>query len=314
MKQAAPVETIGDLERLVCEKLHLVFEEVRSEEDLDRIIRKYVSLSVSTSSRRSRTTWTPTHLRPSFSAETSHAKPPTHYVAVIDCRGDKASRRFFTRWHEIAHLLTLVRQLEFPFHRSTNENRPLERLMDTVAGEVGFYEPIFMPVLKAELRTSKLLSFQAVEAIRSNFCGEASFQATLFAAVRRTPTPVIYVEAGLGYKRHEAAELRSSQLRLFQSDPPLAKLRVLKVVPNDAARKAGFRIDGNMQVPDDSVIGRYFGTAEAAAGLPATGIENLESWCHSDGTPVGAGLIQVEARAQVDQVVALIQPARNGRR
>ena len=28
------------------------------------------------------------------------------WVAVIDCRGDKLARRFFTRWHEIAHRLT----------------------------------------------------------------------------------------------------------------------------------------------------------------------------------------------------------------
>ena len=33
------------------------------------------------------------------------------YVAVIDCRGEKATRRFFTRWHEIAHLLVLEKEL-----------------------------------------------------------------------------------------------------------------------------------------------------------------------------------------------------------
>ncbi|HJZ56574.1 MAG TPA: hypothetical protein VKE74_16530, partial [Gemmataceae bacterium] len=31
---------------------------------------------------------------------------PDRYVAVIDCRGNKLARRFFTRWHEIAHRLT----------------------------------------------------------------------------------------------------------------------------------------------------------------------------------------------------------------
>ena len=31
---------------------------------------------------------------------------PDRFVAVIDSRGGKLARRFFTRWHEIAHRLT----------------------------------------------------------------------------------------------------------------------------------------------------------------------------------------------------------------
>src|SRR5260370_23380144 len=33
-------------------------------------------------------------------------EPP--FVSVIDCRGDKGSRRYFTKWHEVAHLITMT--------------------------------------------------------------------------------------------------------------------------------------------------------------------------------------------------------------
>ena len=61
-------------------------------------------------------------------------------MAVIDCRGGKLARRFFTRWHEIAHRLTTHadRGDEEPAYRS--EHDPIERMMDEIAGHVGFYE------------------------------------------------------------------------------------------------------------------------------------------------------------------------------
>ncbi|MCZ6654733.1 MAG: hypothetical protein O7D91_17115 [Planctomycetota bacterium] len=299
--EAGSVTTIADLERLVCQKLRLVFEEIWTDADLDQIVRKYVPLGEAVFAT----------LKNEFDEETfatlvqrrnASQKAPDLYVAIIDCRGPKASRRFFTRWHEIAHLLTLTRQLQFHFHRSKNDRCPIEKLMDVIAGEVGFYDPIFAPALKTEARTRKRLSFDGVEAIRSRFCSHASLQATLFAAVGRFPTPVIYVEVGLGYKKHERALLRSSQLDLFPSPPPVAKLRVLQVTPNDAARGCGFRIDRNMRVPTGSILSKQFSSSE--------GVESLDDWCHSDGTSVGTGLIHVEARSQHERVVALIQPVR----
>ena len=66
----------------------------------------------------------------------------------------QALRRFFTLWHEIAHLLTLTHKLEPPFHRSADVPCPLERLMDIIAGEIAFYDPIFVPQLVAEIQRS----------------------------------------------------------------------------------------------------------------------------------------------------------------
>jgi hypothetical protein len=40
------------------------------------------------------------------------------FVSIIDCRGEKAVRSYFTKWHELAHLLTLTRQTRLVFKRT----------------------------------------------------------------------------------------------------------------------------------------------------------------------------------------------------
>ncbi len=303
------VTTIAELEQLVCAQLRLVFEEIWSDGDLDRIIRRYVAAGepvfATLKDEFDDDTFATLLQRRNTTLEASDL-----YVAVIDCRGSKATRRFFTRWHEIAHLLTLVRQLHFHFHRTSNDRCPLERLMDVIAGEVGFYDPIFAPALEMEAQTRRQLSFDGVEAIRARYCPHASFQATLFAAVKRFPAAVIYVEAGLGFKKQEELLRRSSQLDLFPDATPEATLRVLQVSINDTARRSGYRIDRNMRVPAASLLAKHFdtGTVQDVASSPVAGVECLDEWRHSDGTSVGTGAIHVEARPQGERVIALIQP------
>jgi hypothetical protein len=88
------------------------------------------------------------------------ADAPNRYVAVIDCRGSKYARRFFTRWHEIAHRLPTDADTDEPAYRS--EHDPIERLMDEIAAKVGFYEPIFTPAFDAEMRGQPRLTFEIV--------------------------------------------------------------------------------------------------------------------------------------------------------
>jgi hypothetical protein len=204
VRDAGPIRTVKQLEALVCEKLQLVFEEVWSDEDLDAVIRKYVALGeqvfASLRIQLDESTFGVTVVR-----HHTTANARDRYVAVIDCRGAKEARRFFTRWHEIAHLLTdAIHPLSW-VHRSTAETSPIERLMDEIAGEVAFYEPIVRPVLVE----NGVLSFNVVERIRKRCCPDASFQATLIACTRRLSRPAIYLEAGMGYKKHEEAELCS---------------------------------------------------------------------------------------------------------
>ena len=59
------------------------------------------------------------------------------YLAVVDARGRRASRAFFTAWHEITHLIVHPEQLPFPgFRRTSNEEihkDPIESVVDYVA-------------------------------------------------------------------------------------------------------------------------------------------------------------------------------------
>jgi len=159
---AGGVGTVAALEQLVADRLQLAFEDVCSDDDLGQVIGKYVAQGEYVFATL------PDELDPTtfgLTIKRKYRRPASRdkYVAVIDCRGDKAARRFFTRWHEIAHLLVLEKELDAPVRRSAHD--PVERLMDEIAGRIGFYEPIFGPVFARE-HSKPLLELGTVEAIR----------------------------------------------------------------------------------------------------------------------------------------------------
>jgi hypothetical protein len=224
------------------------------------------------------------------------------YVAVIDCRGNKLARRFFTRWHEIAHRLTTHADGgdTEPGYRS--EHDPIERMMDEIAGHVGFYGPLFDPVFRQASEGKPLLTFGTVEAVVSRAFPTASFQATLIACTRRLPTPVIYLEAALAHKKEVKRKLVTRSL--FEDGPPPGQLRAVKVTPNQAAQQEGFFIPTNMRVPADSVIHRVF---EADPLMDGTGEEDLSQW-ESQGKRLESRAVVVAARKVPDRVLAIVQP------
>lgn len=303
--------TMAELEAIVCEKLHLVIEEFHTDEELKAIIRKYISigevafaaLSVDFDDKTFATLM-----------ERSNATRHSHdrYVAVVDCRGAKAKRRFFTRWHEIAHLLTLYRQLELPLHRSRGANNSMERLMDKIAGEIGFYEPILRPVLNGEIVRNGGLTFDGIENVRQNFCPDASFQATLKACVSRVNVPVIYVEAALALKKGERDFLENKQTEFLPRELPTEKLRAVVVVPNQAARGL-MGIHRNMEVPQTSIIYRtFFGDKILGDAFELMGPEMLGDWKHSDGSSLSNFKILVHARRFPGGVYAMVRPMIEG--
>lgn len=307
-----PIASLAHLEQVVCKRLKLCFEEVWSDDDLDQIIRKYVALGDFVFATL-RTDLDESTFATVFSRSNPRPGDEYYYVAVIDCRGDKAHRRFFTRWHEIAHVLTLKRPPVSPVRRSTSERPPLERLMDTIAAKIGFYDPIFRPAVDAEVTASGGLTLAGAERIRNRMCPNASFQATLTACVERASTPLLSVYAGMGYKKAEEAVLNSNQLQLFPLDKPEPKLRALRATRNDSAKATDLRIDANMQVPEESLVASYFHETDGRDTAPdAAGTENLAIWRHSDGSSVSEADVYIEVRRSGDQVIALIQPATGG--
>lgn len=305
------VRTLADLQGLVARSLNLVFEEVASDEQLTAVVKRYVDRGeIGFAS-------IPMQLEGDTFAtlmERQHAvaDDEDRYIAFIDCRGEKARRRYFTRWHEIAHLLTHVTQLALPFSHvqrsEASKADPVERLMDSIAAEIGFYSPLFVPPLRDEVAQSEFLTFDGVERVRDRACPEASFQATLNACVQRNDRPTILFDADMGYKKAEAAEVRRGQLAIFPGVTPAPRLRVANVIQNPEARATRFAIHKNMAVPAESLVARHFAeTAGQASSASAEGEEDLSVWRRSSGETIGEGTVRIEARRIGGVLTALVQ-------
>lgn len=219
-------------------------------------------------------------------------QPP--FVSVIDCRGSKAVRAYFTKWHEIAHLLTLTKQMRLVFrrtHSSVSGLDPEERLMDAIAGKFGFYPGVAHRFIENEI------SFEEIERLRQQLCPEASQQASQINFIKYWPSPCIFVRAELALKKDQEDGL--GQGSFYFVEPPEPVLRAVRVDPNERAWEKGYMLFGNMRVPEESVIFRLF----AEGGDYAEGEEDLSWWAGRPACPV-----KVKARRAGDSIEALIIP------
>jgi hypothetical protein len=209
------ISSMADLESLITHNLSMVVEEIHNDDDFDRLTDKYA---------RGLGDYVFAGLRARFDDPENPAfgvlierNTPTAaddlFVAVIDCReeltGEKFARRYFTKWHEIAHRMTTHRSSEPPAFRADED--PIETLVDAVASELGFYEPFLGPALQEALSNENWLTFEMIESIIQRVFPQASFQSTLYACMRIMPTPMVYLEL---------------------ADDPLT---IQKVLPNSAA-------------------------------------------------------------------------------
>ena len=308
--EAGGVTGIDALEDLVTNRLQMFFEEIRADEDFDRLTQVYAREKREFVFATMRSKFDEAN-NPTFGAlilrRNATADSPDRYVAVIDCRGNKLARRFFTRWHEIAHRLTTHADGgdTEPGYRS--EHDPIERMMDEIAGHVGFYGPIFDPAFRQASEGKPLLTFGTVESIISGAFPTASFQATLFACARRMPTPVVYLEAALNHKKEVKRKMATPSL--FDEEPPPGELRAVKVIPNKAAQDEGFTIPTNMRVPPGTVVHRLFDTEVQASDSAS---EDLNQW-ESRGKSLEARAVVVEGRKVADRVFAIVQPVEEKR-
>ncbi len=303
VSEAGGVTGIDVLESLVTRRLQMVFEEVRSDQDFDRLTEVYARGKKEFVFAGMRTKFDDSdNLTYGALVQCRNAGPsdPDRFIAVIDCRGNKLARRFFTRWHEIAHRLTTHADMPEPVYRS--EHDPIERMMDEIAGHVGFYDPLFQPAYQQASLGKPHLKFGTVETIIGSAFPAASFQATLFACARRLPTPVVYLEAALAHKKEVKRRLQTPSI--FGDDPPPGELRAVKVIPNKAAQQERFTIPTNMRVPADSVIHRLF---DAEPQTSDDGNEDLSQW-ESQGKSLEGRAVVVEGRKVADRVLAIVQP------
>ncbi len=296
--------SIEDVERLVCERLRLTIEEVWSGAGLGELVRRYAAAGEPVFA----------YLPDQFDDLTFAAlirlrggsdESPRH-VAVVDCRGPKAHRRFFSRWHEIAHLMTLPPTAETPVHRSRHDRSAIERLMDIIAAELGFYDPLFRPLVAAEARMSGGLTFAGVERVRRAFSPTASYEATLSACVSRVESPLVLVEAGLALSGREE--------RQFETEPvpsrrPKPQMRALKAIHNEAARNAAFALRPRMKIPAASQLyGLFFGRGDWARASEVAVFEDAGIW-RDAGAACSCARMSIQACDRRDRVLALLSPA-----
>jgi hypothetical protein len=229
------------------------------------------------------------------------------FIAVIDCRGLKKYKEYFSKWHEIAHVLCMPPQRNLPiYYRTTIQKKePQEKLMDIVASDFAFYSPLFLPELNAKLKIHKKLSFELIDELRSEVCPSASRHATIYAAVSKAKIPAIFLVAKLGLKKDEERQLESSQLSLIKSEPIVEKLRVKEVHVNSVAKKEGLLVHKNMEIPANSIISKIHLNGQKGDSVHAK--ENLNWWKHSKGK-LSDCRIKVEALKSGESVLVLIQP------
>lgn len=291
-------ETLSDLLKFAAAKVDTLFVEIHSDEELIDVKHRYtLEGELAFADLESQ-------LGPHVYAITFRRKVRQSYdrrfVSVIDSRGEKAARSYFSKWHEIAHLLTLTSQQRLKFYRThlpMEVKDPEEILMDVIAGELGFFDGIVQPYVKSSL------SFSTISDLREQLCPEASAQASLIGFVHAWPRPCLLVEAELAWKKRDAEQLHQGVLEFHKR--PAAALRAVRITPNLAARESNLFIPTNMRVPKESVIARIF--SEDIPALEAT--EDLSWWNASNGSSLSKQTVQVVARRVGRRVQALISLA-----
>lgn len=291
---------LNELLQTVLGKVGLIVEEIADDYDLKEIVARYLAVGEGGFARLvSRT----------FDAETYavvfRLRRPQNgctHVAVIDCRGPKRARKWFSIWHEIAHLLTNP-QLDFDFRRTIHPDKdPMESLMDSVAGELAFYEPLF----RFSPSSGTRISFKALEAHRAQHSPEASRAAAYGTIISSLTEAALLLTAKFNLK---AAERRDAQSgTLFPHLAPRPELRGVTVIPSRGAQAAGLFLPRNMRVPSASIIAEVFHN-QIVDLTQRTWVnrENLSMW-ESKGKAQPSFAVVVEAGRCGPMVLALITP------
>src|SRR5437868_1966511 len=106
MAEVHGVTTMGPLEVVVTQPRRTAFEEIRSDADFDRIKEQYARVKKDPVFATMRFRFDDAE-NPIYGMlvgrKNAAADAPDRFVALIDCRGSRLARRFFTKWHEIGH-------------------------------------------------------------------------------------------------------------------------------------------------------------------------------------------------------------------
>jgi len=264
------VNTIEELRMLVADRLSVKLGFLHTDEDLDRIATTYGHV-MGHFRRVLRAEFLKSDTEGLLIDNPKPGKGGRDYLAIIDARGPRKMRSYFTAWHELAHLLLYPpRQLVLDgFRRTPAENAkhkdPVESAVDHIAGLLAFWEPLFTPALRST--ANEELTFAAIERATIAVAPGASLYAASLAAIRSWPGPAAFLTAEIASKK----------------DGSVPSLRVQTIIQNDLARDYDCRVHKHMRVPTSSVLQRAF---HDLLGRPHTATENQAWWEVSDRGPL----------------------------
>lgn len=256
------VETAAELRSLVADKLSVKIELIGEDQDIERLAEKYGQV-MSGFRHLLRAEFIKADTEGLLIDNPKPGKGGRDYLVIVDARGARKARAYFTAWHELAHLLLYPRkQAVFEgFRRApTPEAKlkdPVESAVDHIAGLLAFWEPLFKPALLAA--ASRSLSLEAIERARTEVAPDASFQSACLAAIRLWNEPVAFLTAAVSPK----------------TDGTSPSLRVQNIVTNDAARELGCEVRRQMRIPRASAISK---ASEDLLARRFYGIEDQADW------------------------------------
>ena len=282
--------SLQQLLETVTAKLGLLIEVIDQDADLASLVSRYLAVGEGGFAR----------VRDDFAERTFalvlRLRKPHNgcaHVAVIDCRGSKASRKWFSIWHEIAHLL-VEPQLTLDYRRTGDAHDEVERVMDAIAGELAFHPRWFDLGLGEGGRPA----LRAFEALRLREAPTASLQTAYLTLVTRLRTPALLLIAELALKESERRSVEGGL-------PAMPLLRAVFAIGSPTWVQEGLYIPKTMRVPERSVIFRVHGGAWGEEHLAAE--EDLD-WWESQGKRLRSMPLWVEAASVGQRVVALITP------
>ena len=211
---------------------------------------------------------------------------PDTWVAVLNLQQGEA-KSYWNKFHELSHRIVEPPQKILPFRRHQFEaSNPVESLVDSVASEFAFFEPVFRPIVETYARSFRL-NFDTIELIRNQYAPTASLLSTMKAVVRYWPTAAATL----------TAEFRG-RLNSPQTD---AALRVSPQGYNERANRIGLLIYPNMRAPASSPIHQAYLT-----NVDQNALENLGEWETSSGKCLSAIEVFTSARYINERVYAVL--------
>lgn len=211
---------------------------------------------------------------------------PDTWVAVLNLQ-ESDSKAYWNRFHELSHRIAEPPQKILPLRRHQFEaTNPVEALMDSVAAEMAFYEPVFRPLVESYATTNRL-SFEVIEQIRQQYAPTASLLSTMKSIVRYWPRAAASL----------TAEFRG-RLNSPGVDPAL---RVTSQGHNDYANRKGLTFFPNMRAPIGSPIHQAF-----VSGEQQNAVEQLETWQTSSGKSLASITVFTSACSIGGRVYAVL--------